>query len=109
MSARKRSIATFWERWGRAQRWRAHPLNHRAEIGVFPSAVRRALFRAGFTCRSQVITCPDWLLRTVPGIGPKSLRHIRERLPFDPDLPWDADCPEQPPMRETILRDMIGT
>jgi hypothetical protein len=58
-------------------------------------STRRLLYRAGFTCYRLVPACPDWLLRTVPQLGPLRLAEIRRILPYARNV-WDGPrCPGQ--------------
>jgi hypothetical protein len=54
---------------------------------------RRALDEAGFSCYRAVPPCPDWLLRTLPGLGEARLRVLRRVLPYDRDIYASPPCP----------------
>lgn len=51
------------------------------------------LIRAGFTCYRSVPPCPDWLLASVPGLGPKGIQALRRLLPYHRDIYQGPLCP----------------
>jgi hypothetical protein len=61
-------------------------------LGLDP-ATATLLLRAGLTCYRVVPPCPDWLLRSIPGIGPVHLAEIRRILPYARDIYAGPDCP----------------
>jgi hypothetical protein len=61
-------------------------------LGLNPETVT-LLLRAGLTCYRVVPPCPDWLLGSVPGIGPVHLDRIRRILPYGRAIYDAPDCP----------------
>jgi hypothetical protein len=46
----------------------------------------RYLIDAGLTCSRHVEACPDWLLKTVPGLGPVAIAALRKVFPYRRDV-----------------------
>jgi hypothetical protein len=61
-------------------------------LGLDPATVV-LLLRAGVTCYKLIPPCPDWLLRSIPGVGPVHLAEIRRILPYGRDIYAGPDCP----------------
>jgi hypothetical protein len=61
--------------------------------GLGLEATADDLIRSGFSCYRAVPPCPDWLLATIPGLGPVALARLRRILPYDRDIYAGAPCP----------------
>lgn len=65
---------------------------HKSEFADLPQRLQNILHRSGFSCRRQVIPCPDWLLMTLPNLGKKGFAEIRAVMPFN--VKWtETICP----------------
>lgn len=74
-------VGAFWRTWLFGHE-RHDDEVQAVEFADFSTTIRHTLYRAGFTCRMHVATCPDWLLLTVPNLGKGSLRILRAAIPF---------------------------
>lgn len=52
-----------------------------------------AIRRAGITCYRVLIPCPDWLLRSIPRLGPTRLEALRHVLPYGRAIHAGPRCP----------------
>lgn len=59
----------------------------------FSSEILRAFRRAGFSCYRLIPPCPDWLLGSVPGLGPARLAEVRRLLPYAREIYAGPPCP----------------
>jgi hypothetical protein len=66
------------------------------------------LLRAGFTCYRAVPACPDWLLRTVPGLGDVRIAALRRILPYSRDIYAGPLCPGRV-MENARAMERLGT
>lgn len=88
-------LAPFW----RAQMVYRHDLwdhdAHEVEwagLGLDP-VIEHALYRAGFSCYRAIPPCPDWLLATIPDLGPARIAALRRVLPYSRDIYQGPLCP----------------
>lgn len=56
-------------------------------------AVVHLLLSAGISCYRVVPACPDWLLASIPGLGPVRLAELRRILPYARDIYAGPACP----------------
>lgn len=91
--SRTHELGPFWKAMGVCchDRWDAEL--RAVEWAAVTPVVVGALLRAGFTCIRQVEAAPDWVLRTVPGLGPVGIRQLRLVVPHRRDIFRRERCP----------------
>jgi hypothetical protein len=91
--SRTHELGPFWRAMDtyRHNRWNAEL--RAAEWADLAPLTVGALVRAGFTCRRQVEACPDWLLKTIPSLGPVGLKALRRIMPYRRDIYRHGACP----------------
>lgn len=92
---RTRELRPFWQ----AMATRRHPTED-LELRVpewagIPSPIVNRLAAAGITCNRQVESCPDWLLKTVPELGPDQIGLLRLFFPYRRDVHRVPTCGAQ--------------
>lgn len=90
-----RELAPFWRAQAiyRHDPWDPDILLHEWSGLNLEPETELALRRAGFSCYRTVPPCPDWLLRTIPGLGPARLAALRHILPYERDIHAGSLCP----------------
>lgn len=63
-----------------------------AGLGLDPETVL-AIRRAGITCYKLLVPCPDWLLRSIPQLGPVRIAALRHVLPYGRAIHGGPRCP----------------